>query len=111
MKLKYLLLILFTFLAVSFVFGAGYSRNTNLNVTNNLIVANQTSLENLTVTGTTTITTLTPASRTFTNVNVTGNITSVERIFFENDLANHQIYDNTTCVVIKAGSTTLQVCE
>ncbi len=38
------------------------------------------------------------------------NITT-EMIIFETDPINHWMYDNTTCIVIKAGTTILEVCE
>lgn len=38
------------------------------------------------------------------------NIT-VNTIVMEEDQANHWIYDNATCIVIKAGTTYLEVCE
>lgn len=40
------------------------------------------------------------------NYNVT-----VNTIIMEVDQANHWIYDNATCIVIKAGTTYLEVCE
>jgi len=44
------------------------------------------------------------------NINTTGNITT-EAIILENDQANHKIYDNETCIIMKAGTTYLEVCE
>ncbi len=41
--------------------------------------------------------------------NFTGNITT-EGIIFENDLINHRMYDNSTCVIIEGDTSTLTVC-
>src|SRR3989339_410043 len=45
----------------------------------------------------------------FTEVNSTGNITT-EEIHFENDIVNHRIYDNSTCVIIKGDTSTMYIC-
>ena len=47
----------------------------------------------------------------FTNVEETfdGNIT-VEGIKFENDVTNHRIYDNASCVIIKGDTSTMYIC-
>ena len=54
---------------------------------------------------------LTSSDVEFVSVNITGNITSVESIHFENDVTNHDIKDNSTCIILRAGTTTLEVCE
>ena len=45
----------------------------------------------------------------FTDVNSTGNITT-EEIHFENDIVNHRIYDNSTCVIINGDTSTMYIC-
>ena len=45
----------------------------------------------------------------FSEVNVTGNITT-EEIHFENDIVNHRIYDNSTCVIINGDTSTMYIC-
>ncbi len=57
-----------------------------------------------------------PASQVTSGTFGTGNYVmdtnlTVERIIFEADTANHMIYDNASCIIIKAGTTTLEVCE
>lgn len=47
----------------------------------------------------------------YNNVNITTNITTVDNIIFSGDTANHKIYDNATCIIIKSGTTTLEICE
>src|SRR3989339_841255 len=44
----------------------------------------------------------------FTDVNSTGNITT-EEIHFENDIVNHRIYDNSTCVIINGDTSTMYI--
>lgn len=41
----------------------------------------------------------------------TFNNMTVETVIFEVDPTNHKIFDNATCIIIKAGSTTLNICE
>ena len=43
-------------------------------------------------------------------LNCTGNITTIEEIHFENDIVNHRIYDNATCIIIEGDTSTLNVC-
>ena len=38
------------------------------------------------------------------------NISSVETIHLENDIVNHKIYDNSTCVIITGDTSTFNVC-
>lgn len=44
------------------------------------------------------------------NVNIRGNITNVSSIFLTNDVINHRIYDNSTCVLIKGDTSVLEIC-
>jgi len=41
--------------------------------------------------------------------NFTGNVTT-EGIILENDLVNHRMYDNSTCVIITGDTSTLTIC-
>lgn len=45
-----------------------------------------------------------------TTSDVTFNNATVDHIVFEND-ATHHIRDNSTCIILTAGSTTLEICE
>jgi len=45
------------------------------------------------------------------NVDLNAKNLTVSNVIMEADQANHWIYDNATCVVIKAGTTYLEVCE
>jgi hypothetical protein len=46
-----------------------------------------------------------------TTSDVTFNNITAEGIIFEVDSANHYAYDNATCIILKAGTTTLNICE
>ena len=67
--------------------------------------------------GTDTDTTYTNASFDLSQLANTGNVDlnaknlTVSNIIMEVDQANHFIYDNSTCIIIKAGTTYLEVCE
>ena len=41
--------------------------------------------------------------------NFTGNVT-VEELHFEQDPTNHRMYDNSTCIIIKGDTSTLEIC-
>ena len=45
------------------------------------------------------------------NLDMNGYNITVSNIIMEEDQANHNIYDNASCVVIRAGTTYLEVCE
>lgn len=45
-----------------------------------------------------------------TSDTMTGNLT-LEGIKLEKDTTNHYIYDNSSCIIIKSGTTTLEICE
>lgn len=44
------------------------------------------------------------------NVNIRGNITNVTQIHLTNDVTNHIIKDNATCVIISGDTSTLEIC-
>ena len=45
------------------------------------------------------------------NLDMNGYNITVSNIIMEVDQANHKIYDNETCIIMKAGTTYLEVCE
>ena len=46
-----------------------------------------------------------------TTSNVQFNDTTVNSIILDGDIANHKIYDNSSCIIIQAGTTYLEICE
>ena len=44
------------------------------------------------------------------NYNFTGKIQSIESVAFKNDIINHNISDNSTCIIIKGDTSTLNIC-
>lgn len=44
------------------------------------------------------------------HVNISKNITTVETIHLKNDIVNHRIYDNTTCIIITGSTSILNIC-
>ena len=82
-----------------------------------LVVVGTTTTANLAVTGNTTMTEGLDVSGATTTVGLdaTGTITTTEsvtteQVLLENDVANHKIYDNSTCTIIEGDTVQMAIC-